>query len=49
MATIGFDVERFQLVAYVITGGLGGFAGFLLANPTEFVAPLTCRGSNPAN
>lgn len=39
MATIGFAVRRFQLVAYVISGGLGGFAGFLLANLTEFVAP----------
>ncbi len=39
MATIGFGVRRFQLVAYVIAGGLGGFSGFLLANLTEFVAP----------
>jgi branched-chain amino acid transport system permease protein len=39
MAAIGFNVRRFQLVAYVIAGGLGGFSGFLLANLTEFVAP----------
>jgi branched-chain amino acid transport system permease protein len=39
MATIGFKVQQFQLVAYVITGGLGGLSGFLLANLTEFVAP----------
>jgi branched-chain amino acid transport system permease protein len=39
MATIGFDVERVRLIAYVIAGGLGGLAGFLLANSTEFVAP----------
>jgi branched-chain amino acid transport system permease protein len=39
MASIGFNVRRFQLVAYVIAGGLGGFSGFLLANLTEFVAP----------
>jgi branched-chain amino acid transport system permease protein len=39
MAAIGFDVRRFQLVAYVIAGGLGGLSGFLLANLTEFVAP----------
>lgn len=39
MATIGFDTRRFQLVAYVIAGGLGGFSGFLLANLTEFVSP----------
>ena len=39
MATIGFTVRRFQLVAFVIAGGLGGLSGFLLANSTEFVAP----------
>jgi branched-chain amino acid transport system permease protein len=39
MAAIGFNVQRFRLVAYVIAGGLGGFSGFLLANLTEFVAP----------
>ena len=39
MATIGFDVYRFQLATYVIAGGLAGLAGFLLANATEFVSP----------
>jgi branched-chain amino acid transport system permease protein len=39
MATIGFTVRRFQLVAYMIAGGLGGLSGFLLANSTEFVSP----------
>jgi len=39
MATIGFTIRRFQLVAYVIAGGLGGLSGFLLANSTEFVSP----------
>jgi branched-chain amino acid transport system permease protein len=39
MATLGFDVQRFRLIAYVIAGGLGGLSGFLLANSTEFVAP----------
>jgi branched-chain amino acid transport system permease protein len=39
MATLGFNVQRFQLVAYVISGGLGGLSGFLLANSTEFVSP----------
>lgn len=39
MATIGFAVRRFQLIAYIIAGGIGGVAGFLLANLTEFVAP----------
>ena len=39
MATIGFDVRRYQLIAYVISGGLTGLSGFLLANSTEFVSP----------
>ena len=39
MSTIGFEVYRFQLVAYVIAGMLGGLSGFLLANATEFVSP----------
>ncbi len=39
MATVGFDVRRYQLVAYVISGGLTGLSGFLLANSTEFVSP----------
>jgi branched-chain amino acid transport system permease protein len=39
MAAIGFDTSRFQLVAYVISGALGGLAGFLLANATDFVSP----------
>ena len=39
MGTIGFEVYRYQLVAYVIAGMLGGVAGFLLANATDFVSP----------
>ena len=39
MATIGFNIYRFQLVAYVIAGALGGLSGFLLANAAEFVSP----------
>jgi branched-chain amino acid transport system permease protein len=39
MATIGFTVRRFQHIAYIISGGLGGLSGFLLANSTEFVSP----------
>jgi branched-chain amino acid transport system permease protein len=39
MAAIGFDTTRFQLVAYVVSGALGGLAGFLLANATDFVSP----------
>ena len=39
MAAIGFDTTRFRLVAYVVSGGLGGLSGFLLANATDFVSP----------
>jgi branched-chain amino acid transport system permease protein len=39
VATIGFDVYRFQLATYVIAGALAGLSGFLLANATEFVSP----------
>src|SRR3954463_9751650 len=39
VSTIGFEVYRYQLVAYVIAGMLGGLSGFLLANATEFVSP----------
>ena len=39
MATIGYSVRRFQLIAYIVAGGLGGLAGFLLANLSEFVSP----------
>ncbi len=39
LGTIGFDVFRFQLVAYVIAGMLGGLSGFLLANAADFVSP----------
>ncbi|MCZ7660637.1 MAG: branched-chain amino acid ABC transporter permease [Xanthobacteraceae bacterium] len=39
MATLGFNVYRFQLAAYVIAGVIGGLSGFLLANATEFVSP----------
>ncbi|MCC7282576.1 MAG: branched-chain amino acid ABC transporter permease [Acetobacteraceae bacterium] len=36
---LGFDPLPYQLAAYVIAAGLGGIAGFLFANLTEFVAP----------
>jgi len=39
MATIGFETYRYQLVAYVIAGALGGLSGFLLGNATDFVSP----------
>jgi len=36
---VGFDPYPYRLVAYVIAGAIGGAAGFLFANATEFVAP----------
>ena len=36
---LGFDPYPYRLVAYVIAGAIGGAAGFLFANATEFVAP----------
>src|ERR1700720_1177138 len=39
METIGFNVYRFQLAAYVIAGRMAGLSGFLLSNATEFVSP----------
>lgn len=36
---VGFDPFPYRLVAYVIAGAIGGLAGFLFANATEFVAP----------
>jgi branched-chain amino acid transport system permease protein len=39
VATMGFNVYRFQLAIYVVAGALAGLAGFLLANATEFVSP----------
>jgi branched-chain amino acid transport system permease protein len=39
MRAIGFNPYPYQLAAYVIAGVIAGFAGFLLANLTEFVSP----------
>lgn len=39
IAALGFDVRRFQLVGYVISGAFGGLAGLLLANANNFVSP----------
>ncbi|WP_137176387.1 branched-chain amino acid ABC transporter permease [Roseomonas sp. AR75] len=36
---LGFDPFPYRLTAYVIAGAMGGAAGFLFANATEFVAP----------
>jgi branched-chain amino acid transport system permease protein len=39
MTALGFNIYRYQLVAYAISGAFGGLAGFLLANATDFVSP----------
>jgi len=39
MTALGYEVFRYQLVAYVISGAIGGVAGFFLANATNFVSP----------
>ena len=39
MASLGYNVFRYQLAGYVIAGAIGGLSGFLLANATEFVSP----------
>lgn len=36
---LGFAPYPYRLLAYVIAGAMGGLAGVLLANATEFVAP----------
>ena len=36
---LGYDPYPYRLVAYAIAGAIGGAAGFLFANATEFVAP----------
>jgi branched-chain amino acid transport system permease protein len=38
-ASLGFDIFRIRLAAYVIAGMLAGIAGFLLACQAEFVSP----------
>jgi len=38
-ASLGFDVFRIRLAAYVIAGMVAGVAGFLLACQSEFVSP----------
>jgi branched-chain amino acid transport system permease protein len=39
MQAIGFPTFRYRLAAFVIAGMLGGLAGALLANHTDFVSP----------
>ncbi len=39
MRAIGVDCYRYRLVAFVISGALCGYAGFLLGNFTTFISP----------
>jgi branched-chain amino acid transport system permease protein len=39
VAALGYDVARVRLAAYVIAGGAGGLAGWLLAVASGFVSP----------
>jgi branched-chain amino acid transport system permease protein len=41
VAALGYDVARVRLAAYVIAGGAGGLAGWLLAVASGFVSPAT--------
>ena len=41
VATMGYDVTRVRLVAYVIAGTIAGLAGFLSACHAEFVSPAS--------
>jgi branched-chain amino acid transport system permease protein len=39
LRSLGFFAFRYKLAAFVIAGGVGGLAGALLANQTEYVTP----------
>jgi branched-chain amino acid transport system permease protein len=39
MRAIGFSPYRYKLTAFVIAGGVGGLAGALLTNQTEYLTP----------
>jgi branched-chain amino acid transport system permease protein len=39
MRAIGFPTFRYRLTCFVIAGAMGGLAGVLLANHTDFVSP----------
>ena len=39
MRALGVDCYRYRLVAFVISGALCGYAGFLLGNFTTFISP----------
>jgi len=49
VGTVGFDIFRYRLVAYVIAGLLAGLAGFLTACHAEYISPATAAWQNSGN
>ena len=39
MVTLGYNIYLYRLAAYVISGAMAGYAGFLLGNFTTFISP----------
>jgi branched-chain amino acid transport system permease protein len=39
MVTLGYNIYVYRLAAYVISGAMAGYAGFLLGNFTTFISP----------
>jgi branched-chain amino acid transport system permease protein len=44
--SMGFDIYRFRLAAYVIAGVLTGIAGMVFATSAEFISPSTATWQN---
>lgn len=49
MISVGFRTYRYQLVAYVISGAICGYAGALLGNFTTFISPEMMDWSRSGN
>ncbi len=49
VGTMGFDIFRYRLIAYVIAGLLAGIAGFLTACHAEYISPSTAAWQNSGN
>ena len=49
VGTMGFDVFRYRLIAYVLAGLLAGIAGFLTACHAEYISPSTAAWQNSGN
>lgn len=46
VSSMGFDIYRFRLAAYVIAGVMTGIAGMVLASNAEYVSPATAAWQN---